>query len=228
MLNAKLVVTLFMFSVYSAITCAANSLPNIAFKAVEISDVSSPAISQLVKIAAKSIQSTPSTARDLLIEALYKIDRGVDVCEYDYLWIQYGLLKSSFESEDDEFTVGTESDYMKVAAQAISFLDQETATGIWQFTDLGQFQMEVYRVAGNGLAWLQLKRGKSQAEWQQALSTVEKAVSHIRGVEDYYVLDTKVRILLKLGRKREAYKIVREVLKEVPDFTDFQDLKAYL
>jgi hypothetical protein len=45
------------------------------------------------------------------------------------------------------------------------------------------------------------------------------------GAEDYYILDTKVRILLKLGRHDEAYQIAREVLQQEPTFIDFQDMK---
>jgi tetratricopeptide (TPR) repeat protein len=166
--------------------------------------------------------------RDLLIEALYKIDRGVDVSEYDYLWIQYGLLKSCFEPDSAEFTHGTVDDYVKIASLVLDFLDETTSTGIWQFTDLGEFQMEVYRVAGNGLAWQQLQLGTHPKQWQEALSTIEKAVAYVRGAEDYYILDTKVRILLKLGRDDEAYQIVREVLQQEPNFIDFQDLKDHL
>ncbi|SFO46670.1 hypothetical protein SAMN05428949_5269 [Chitinophaga sp. YR627] len=37
------------------------------------------------------------------------------------------------------------------------------------------------------------------------------------------VIDTQVRILLKLGNKEEAYQIVKRILRTSPDFVDFQD-----
>ncbi|MEW8625186.1 MAG: tetratricopeptide repeat protein [Candidatus Thiodiazotropha sp.] len=219
---------LIVLSAYSGVIAAVESLPQVVFKSVDISDESSSVIRQLVRSGAKSVPTDPVKARDLFIEALYKVDRGLDIGEYEYLWIQYGLLKSSFEPGTAQFNVGTKADYINIAAQVLNFLDESTSTGIWQYTELGQFQMEVYRTAGNGLAWQQLQNGSNQEQWKEALTTVEKAVSYIRDPEDYYILDTKVRILLKLNREQEAYRIVREVLDEDPAFADFQDLKDSL
>jgi hypothetical protein len=41
----------------------------------------------------------------------------------------------------------------------------------------------------------------------------------------YFIYDTQVRVLLKLGRKEEAYQIVKRVLTLSPDFGDFKDIK---
>jgi len=43
--------------------------------------------------------------------------------------------------------------------------------------------------------------------------------------DEFYIWDTKVRILLKLGRVDEAYAIVQRVLKKDSSFADFQDIK---
>jgi hypothetical protein len=59
----------------------------------------------------------------------------------------------------------------------------------------------------------------------RALQHITKAKNFIRGPEDYYMYDTEVRILLKLKRKHDAFKIVKTILVENPNFSDFQDFK---
>ena len=88
------------------------------------------------------------------------------------------------------------------------------------------------------------KRDKS---WQQVHELVQKAAADPAGQSDVKDLeealeyadqeigategnalniwDTKVRILLKLGRVDEAFTIVQRVLKKDSSFTDFQDIK---
>lgn len=68
-----------------------------------------------------------------------------------------------------------------------------------------------------------MEQSRNTADLTEALNAVEKAVEHIRDEQDYYILDTKVRILLKLKRDNEAFAIVKQVLAEVPEFGDFQD-----
>ena len=42
-----------------------------------------------------------------------------------------------------------------------------------------------------------------------------------------FIRDTKVRILLAMGRDDEAYRMVEQVLNRTPDFGDFADLKHH-
>lgn len=200
-----------------------NSLPAVAFIEPEIADESDDAVQQLVRKASKMVHSNPEEARKLYIKALSLVKSGQAIDEYGYLWTRYGLMKSSFAPGSGDFTIGTQADYMKLAEQTLNFA-QKSAD--WHYTELGAFKRENYRVAGNGLAWNQMKLAKSKKDLLTALDNVEYAVENIESPEHYYILDTKVRILLKLKRDNEAFAIVKEVLDEVPDFGDFQDFKT--
>lgn len=68
-----------------------------------------------------------------------------------------------------------------------------------------------------------MELAKNNQELETALDNVEYAVEYVESPEHYYILDTKVRILLKLKRQQAAFAIVKEVLDAYPDFGDFQD-----
>ncbi len=75
-----------------------------------------------------------------------------------------------------------------------------------------------------------MEDAKSNADLNKALTTINNTLPHSRGEEDYYLFDTKVRILLKLNKKIEAFEIVKKILNNDPGFGDFQDFydnKAY-
>lgn len=199
------------------------ALPRFAYEQFPISGESDEEVHVLVKEAAQLVYPEPREARVLILNALKKVSDGASIDLYDYLWTQYGLLKSSFETDTSEFGPGGKTDYLNVARNALDFLDNETNVGAWPFTELGGFQMEVYREAGNGLAWYLHEGDDDVAMLNEALSVINKTEEYIRGEEDYYILDTKVRILLKLDREQEAFEIVRDVLKEEPDFEGFED-----
>ncbi len=82
---------------------------------------------------------------------------------------------------------------------------------------------DMHRVSGNLFAWYSHVKGDNSPEILQAIELAEK---YINGNSTYYyIYDTKVRILLALKRKEEAYAIVDKVLNEFPNFGDFQDIK---
>lgn len=54
----------------------------------------------------------------------------------------------------------------------------------------------------------------------------DAGVEVIEGQNGYYIFDTKVRILLKMGKTEDAYEIAQRVLSKDPSFGDFQDIKA--
>ena len=58
----------------------------------------------------------------------------------------------------------------------------------------------------------------------KALSYIELGLTYMRD-QDLWMQDTKVRVLLNLNKKEEAYAIVKTVLTESPDFGDFQNFK---
>ncbi|MBN1800133.1 MAG: hypothetical protein JW891_01420 [Candidatus Lokiarchaeota archaeon] len=96
---------------------------------------------------------------------------------------------------------------------------------IWHFTDEGQFHKETIIYACNTIAWYLYQNFNEVTHLEEALRVVERGVELVQEEMYYYIIDTKVRILLKLGRKDEAFPIVRRILEKSPDFGDFQDLK---
>ena len=202
---------------------SAADLPEFVYFQVDTSEDSDRDVGALVKEAVQLTHEKPEEARRLYIEVLRKVKDGAQIDEYDYLSTQYGLLKSAFDRDTAEFT---KRDYMQTAENVLAYLDDSTSTGIWEYTTLGEFQMEVYRSAGNGLAWHLAEESDNETQLLKALEAVDKAEQYIRGVEDYYIYDTKVRVLLKLKRQQEAYAIVKQVLDEEPGFGGFQDFSA--
>ncbi len=204
----------------------AQELPAVVFKDLPVADESSAAVHVLVKRAAELVQPKPREARPLFVDALKAVDKGARIDEYDYLWVYYGLLKSYVETDPSTFGPGAREDYIKVARKVLGYLDKK-GVGDWVFTPEGALKLEVYREAGNGLAWYLYDDPKADRETLgEALEVIERTEQHIGGPEHYFILDTKVRILSKLGRRNEAFEIVREVLAEDPDFGDFQDFGA--
>lgn len=217
----KRIILASLLTLTTSLTLQADDLPELVFKNYTISDDSNKDVHALVKEGSQLVFPEPRKARVVLVKALTEVSKGSKIDKYDYLWTQYGLLKSSMESGGNSFGPGTKEDYEKVAEHVLKFLAPSFSTGFAPFTEEGAFEMEVCREAGNGLAWNLMEDGK---KLEDALNYVDKAISCMRD-EDKFIYDTKVRILLKMNKQDEAYKIVKEVLKDNPDFGDFQDLK---
>lgn len=184
------------------------------FDKVQISDESSANIHQSVKTLATSL-ADPAEVKIQADAILMQIHQGEEVGEYDFLWIPYALLKVAYAGSGSGLS---EPDDLKVALNTLTFLD-EYGVGDWQFTELGQFKMEVNRIAANSAAWA-LRESKPK----QALEIIQSALSFARD-EDLFMLDTYVRVLLNLGQAEQAYTIVKQTLEENPDFGDFQEFK---
>lgn len=81
------------------------------------------------------------------------------------------------------------------------------------------------RIAANAQSWHMSVDTHQPELLEKALTIVQQGIDQIESAQHYYIYDTQVRILLKLDRKEEAYRIVQQVLTEVPDFSDFLDFK---
>lgn len=219
----KNLLSITLFGLLFSTSVMAASLPTFTYQQYPIADDSSDDVHELVSEGASLVYPEPSTARGLLVKALQKVSKGAAISEYDYLWTQYGLLKSSFDTDGSDFGPGDRQDYLNVAKNVLHFLDAETNTGEWVFTEEGAFRMEVYREAGNGLAWYLMEDAKSAVDLNKALAVIDNTLPHIQGEEHHYIYDTKVRILLKLKKDTEAFEIVKAILDDDPDFGDFQD-----
>lgn len=181
---------------------------------VETADESADDIKQLVrKIGAA--QGKPRSAREIGDQIFGLMSAGNEISHYDYVWTLYSLIVATRPELDGGMSV---KDYLKVTDTAMYYLDQN-GVGDWVFTDVGQFQMEVYRQAANSAAWT-----LREANPKKALAYIEAGLAYMRD-EDLWMQDTKVRVLLNLNKKDEAYAIVKAVLAESPEFDDFKDFK---
>jgi tetratricopeptide (TPR) repeat protein len=178
------------------------------------SDVDDPTwrrVNDLVKAGAKA------AADGRYEESVATLQQAVDLCrpgarysDYDHLYARYSIVDSLGRLGDGDRLIGH-------AEAALA----EVPAAIWHFTDLGAFQEEVLRRCGNALAWYLMERG----DLDRALSTVERALTVAGSGEHDYIRDTKVRILLRLGRADDAYVVVDQVLARDPHFADFADLR---
>jgi Leucine-rich repeat (LRR) protein/predicted DNA-binding WGR domain protein len=160
--------------------------------------------------------------------ALDYFSSGKVVDEYNLLYANYGKTwaysylntfhKATFSKEK---LLKSNQDAIQQGLKTLSMIP----VMIWHFTDMGKFHKEVTRITANSVAWQMMEIAQNTKELEEALSIIEKAVQYVESGDQYFVYDTQVRILIKLGREEEAYKIVRRVLAEDPAFADFQDLK---
>jgi len=146
-------------------------------------------------------------------EALALLESGAVDSPYNLLYARYGKLWIHGKRRDPRGVAEAETVLRLVPPVWL----------IFHYTDEGQFHRECVRYASNLLAWELLQSGGDLAK---ALEHAERGVACADGAAHFYLRDTQVRILLKLGREAEAWPIVQRVLRQDPDFADFQDLKA--
>ncbi|MGI8335308.1 leucine-rich repeat domain-containing protein [Actinomadura scrupuli] len=161
--------------------------------------------------------------------ALAAFEQALDRCvpgarhsDYDEVYALYGAVDALVHLRGA--ASGAERDVLngKLVGYAERALAAVPEPGmIWHFTDHGAFQEEVTRRTGNALAWTLLTMG----EPGRALAVIDRALTTAAEPAYDYARDTKVRILLALGRAHEAYTIVDQVLTRDPGFGDFQDLR---
>lgn len=87
------------------------------------------------------------------------------------------------------------------------------------------YYKEIIRECCNSIAWNMAELATGNDEMERALTILQQGIDFIEMPEQFFLYDTQVRILLKLGQQAEAYRIVRNVLTLLPDFSDFQDIK---
>ena len=154
--------------------------------------------------------------RRLAVNVLDIAKTGEEINKDDYLWAQYGQLLATFYEGADELQVGTPEEFTALAINTLDFLD-EHGIGEDLLTAEGQTRLEVYRYTTNLAAW-ELR----ESDPELALEIIERVLPYI-GSEDTYIYDTQVRILINLGRDKEAYKVIKNVLDENPWFDDFNE-----
>lgn len=78
----------------------------------------------------------------------------------------------------------------------------------------------------NQIGWFAYLEEQDTDKLAAVLKIVEKGYLLVDRPEFRYLLDTYIRLLLKLERPLDAYPIVRDTLEDDPDFADFTDLKT--
>lgn len=107
-------------------------------------------------------------------------------------------------------------DYLK------SEINDDTIT---RHTELGQLQAEVIREASSNIAWYGCDRTDDTKKLEEYLNLINLGCKYIYSDDEAWMHDVKVRVLLKLNRHREAYRIVSDVLATIEDFDRFDDIK---
>ncbi|MER5501529.1 leucine-rich repeat domain-containing protein [Streptomyces sp. NPDC002561] len=138
---------------------------------------------------------------------------------HDRLYAHYALVNTLGELAGN----ASDADRPVLDAELVRYAERTLALlpdTIWHFTDEGAFQEEVGRRTGNALAWHLLRMG----EPERALTAVEQALVEAEGPSHDFIHDTRVRVLLALGRTDDAYRVADQVLTRDPGFEDLADL----
>jgi hypothetical protein len=78
----------------------------------------------------------------------------------------------------------------------------------------------------NQVGWHACENEQDPEKLNEALVAVEQGVILSNWYELKYIVNTYVRLLLKLGRSEDAYNLVGEAFKREPNYAAFQDLKS--
>jgi Leucine-rich repeat (LRR) protein len=192
-------------------------LRHVTTRTGEVDDPTWQAVHRLVGQGAERLGSDPAEAVRAFEAALELCRPGARFSDYDHLYAHYGLVAAFERLADDAFT----EKLLRYARAALELVPQPAM--VWHYTDEGAFHEEVTRRAGNALAWHLMRKG----ETSQALSVVDRALAFAAEPAYDHIRDTKVRILLAMGRVDDAFGIVDRVLTRAPDFGDFADLKEH-
>lgn len=89
----------------------------------------------------------------------------------------------------------------------------------------GKFYRESMRISSNTIAWYSQMNTENGPELEHLLEVISTGCQYVEDPSHFFMLDTKIRILLKLGRIDEAYHIVYDCLKADKYFSDLDDIK---
>ncbi len=176
---------------------------------------------------ANSLQNDPEKAVVIFKKAIALMEKGNNEdYDYDNLYAHYFIMKYYQQQTGEEET----KQAVKYAESCLELLSDDIRAGnIWHYTEFGQFQEEVIRVASNTVAWNIMLNTSDTEKLDEALDVIDLGIDYIN--EDMpseyylYLYDTKVRILMKMNDVHTAYCWVYQVLEEEPNFPDFDDIK---
>lgn len=159
--------------------------------------------------------------------AITRYTDGTADSPYNLLYAHYSKMWIHGRLGYDAATAPQEAARHRREGLAVAEICMRLVPPVWQifhFTDEGRFQREVVRYATNFIAW-ELTHGESTSEGlARALTLIEQGVACADGSEHLYLRDTHARVLLALGREKDAWRVVRQALAIDPGFEDIQDL----
>ena len=136
---------------------------------------------------------------------------------FEHLYAHYELMRMHADEDTEQAAT--------YARKCLEILGPTIQSGaIMHFSEQGQFQEEVIRYATNSVAWRTCLTTDDQHDLQEALELLSLGENYVDAPEHSYLLDTKVRLLLKLDRKEEAYQITRSCLIHDPYVNYFDDI----
>lgn len=101
--------------------------------------------------------------------------------------------------------------------KCLSFYPDKTRLYPWQ-----QAKIVLY---SNQIGWHVCQTEQDPAKLEAALILLEEGVKMSNWYDLKFIIDTYVRMLLKLGRGEDAFPLVADAFKRDKDYADFQDLK---
>lgn len=198
-------------------------LPTWVSDPLPIAEESDETVGDLIRDGADHLTNDQAAARAALVAALEQVKAGARISEYDYLWAYQGLMATCYDAAN-ALNQCSRADYIGMGRRAFDHLEARSTVNLWVFTEHGAALQAYCRTIGNNLAWVLHETSADHvAELDDALRIIERAESCIDSTADYFVFDTKARVLLKMGRRDEAFAVIRKVLDEVPDFQWFQE-----
>ena len=180
------------------------------------SDPGRQAVEVLVARGTAKLPVAPAAAIAHFEEALALCHPGAKYSRYDQLYALYGLVLALGQLTDPAHEEETASRRIRYAEQAMALEHH------WDAAVEMAFHNEVTRQVGHVLARELSKRG----ELERALTSVERALTVAAEPAYDHIRDTKVRILLAMGRTHEAYRIADSVLTRDPGSGALADLAA--
>lgn len=132
-------------------------------------------------------------------EALEYFNTGKVKDKYLFLYLHYVKTNAySNIASDDDYDEMSEEDKKKVrlacietGLKGLSLIPKEMLPA----TSMGKFYKEAIRIMGNAVAWDMLETYEDAAKMEEALLLINQAAAWVQDKSEYFIYDTKIRIL---------------------------------
>ncbi|TWV93631.1 hypothetical protein FEF09_26860 [Chitinophaga pinensis] len=171
-------------------------------------------------------------------EALEYFNTGKVKDKYLFLYLHYVKTNAySNLASDDDYDDMSEEDKKKgrltcieTGLKGLSLIPADMLPD----TSMVEFYKEAIRIMGNAVAWEMHETYEDTAKMEEALALINQAAAWVKDKSEYFIYDTKIRILLRLGKKEEAWQLAKKTLEEnnaysgLNDITDSKEYKQWL